>query len=139
MNATATIRVNVEPGGAGVVAHVGFHALGAFSDRLGLGHSLSRRIVPRSERAPLHDRGTVLTQMLLVLAGGGESCANIEHLRLQSDLFGHVASDSTVYRTFHKLDAPTLGDLTLATVRIPAIPNACSGVSVHLSVWSEVA
>ena len=34
-----------------------------------------------------------------MLAGGGESCADIEHLRAQTDLFGHVASDSTVYRT----------------------------------------
>jgi hypothetical protein len=38
-----------------------------------------------------------------MLAGGGESCADIEHLRAQTDLFGHEASDSTVYRTFHEI------------------------------------
>jgi hypothetical protein len=43
--------------------------------------------------------------MALVLAGGGESCADVEHLRAQRDLFGEVASDSTVYRTFHEFDA----------------------------------
>jgi hypothetical protein len=42
-----------------------------------------------------------------MLAGGGESCADIEHLRLQPDLFGLVPSDSTVFRTFHQLDETT--------------------------------
>ena len=57
------------------------------------------------ERLPLHDRGKVLVQIALMLAGGGESCADIEHLRLQADLFGSVPSDSTVFRTFHEIDA----------------------------------
>ena len=38
-----------------------------------------------------------------MLAGGGESCADIEHLRLQEDLFGSVPSDTTVFRTFHEI------------------------------------
>ena len=41
--------------------------------------------------------------MALMLAGGGESCADIEHLRLQGDLFGSVPSDTTVFRTFHEI------------------------------------
>ena len=39
-----------------------------------------------------------------MLAGGGESCADIEHLRCEEDLFGNVPSDSTVYRAFHEID-----------------------------------
>jgi hypothetical protein len=74
--------------------------------------------MPRGERAPLHDRGKVLVQMALVLAGGGESCADIEHLRLQGDLFGHVASDSTVFRTFQELDAATRSELASATAQV---------------------
>ena len=46
MDATATVRVNVEPGGAAVVAHVELHALGAFADRSRLGDALSERNVP---------------------------------------------------------------------------------------------
>jgi hypothetical protein len=42
-----------------------------------------------------------------MLAGGGESCADIEHLRLQSELFPSVPSDSTVFRTFHEFNAVT--------------------------------
>ena len=40
---------------------------------------------------PLHDRGKVLVHSMLMLAGGGESCADIEHLRAQEDLFGSGA------------------------------------------------
>jgi hypothetical protein len=105
MHSTSTTRVSVEPGGTGVAAHVGLHALGTFADRIGLGASLSRRIQPTGERQPLHDRGKVLVQMALVLAGGGESCADIEHLRVGHLLFGSVPSDTTVFRTFHELTA----------------------------------
>ncbi len=107
MNGTSTRRVIVEPGGAGVVAHVGLHALGCFADRLGLGDALSSRIPWNGERAPLHDRGKVLVQSCLMLAGGGESCADIEHLRLQEDLFTSVPSDTTVFRTFHEITPST--------------------------------
>ena len=103
MHFTSTSRVCVEPGGTGVAAHVGLHALGSFADRIGLGASLSKRIEPTGERQPLHDRGKVLVQMALVLAGGGESCSDIEHLRVQDTLFGSVPSDTTVFRTFHEL------------------------------------
>ncbi len=103
MNANSTNRVKVEPGGAGVVAHVGLHAMGACADRMGLGEALSAAIPWSGERLPLHDRGKVLVQVALMLAGGGESCADIEHLRLGEDLFGWVPSDTTVLRTFHEL------------------------------------
>ena len=109
MNGIDASHVIVEPGGTGVVAHVGLHALGCFADRLGLGDSLSARIPPTGERLPVHDRGKVLVHAALMLAGGGESCADIEHLRLQPDLFGSVPSDSTVFRTFHQLDEKTPG------------------------------
>jgi hypothetical protein len=111
MNATSTRRVRVEGGGRGVVAHVGLHALGAFADRIGLGDSLSARIPISSERAPLHDRGKVFVQAALVIAGGGESCADIEHLRSQPDLFGNVASDSTVWRAFHEISPAIRAEL----------------------------
>ncbi len=49
-----------------------------------------------------------------MLAGGGEACSDIEHLRAQEELFGSVPSDSTLYRTFRQLDAgpPVEGDDT---------------------------
>lgn len=120
MNGTSTRRVVVEPGGAGVVAHVGLHALGAFADRMGLGDALSARIPPAGERLPLHDRGKVLVHTSLMLAGGGESCADIEHLRLQEDLFGSVPSDTTVFRTFHEITPSTRSGIAGAMAEVRA-------------------
>lgn len=97
----------MEGGGTGAVAHVGLHALGSFADRLELGHSLSGAVPWSGERAPVHDRGKVLTQAMLMLAGGGEACTDIEHLRAQGVLFGAVPSDSTLHRVFHQLDDAT--------------------------------
>jgi hypothetical protein len=114
VNSNSTVVVVVETGGSHVVAHVGLHLLGSFADRLGLGDSLSKAIVPAGERLPAHDRGKVLTQAMLMLAGGGEACSDIEHLRAQPALFGSVPSDSTLYRTFRDVDADTLDRLRAA-------------------------
>lgn len=111
MHANSTRPAMVEPGGDQVAAHVGLHAIGCFADRMGLGAALSAVIPVRGERRPVHDRGKVLVHAALMLAGGGESCLDIEHLRAQGDLFGSVPSDSTLWRTFHEIDAATLHDL----------------------------
>ncbi len=111
MNANSTLAVKVEGGGDQVVAHVGLHALGSFADRLGLGHCLSSHIPVTGERLPLHDRGKVLVHSMLMLAGGGECCGDIEHLRSQESLFGSVASDSTLYRTLRQITPDTLAGL----------------------------
>jgi hypothetical protein len=120
VNANSTVPVVVEGGGEQVVAHVGLHALGAFGDRLGLGDCLSARFPVSGERSPFHDRGKVLTQAMLMLAGGGEACADIEHLRSQPDLFGLVPSDSTLYRTFRQIDPATLAGLWDAMAEVRA-------------------
>jgi hypothetical protein len=119
MHANSTRSATVISGGDQVAAHVGLHAIGCFADRLNLGESLSDAIPVRGERLPVHDRGKVLVHAALMLAGGGESCLDIEHLRAQGDLFGSVPSDSTLWRTFQELDSATLGQLSqaLATVR----------------------
>ncbi len=96
------------------MAHVGLHALGVFADRLDLGDALSSRIPWSGNGVPIHDRGKVLVQMALTLAGGGESCLDIEHLRIGADLFGSVPSDTTVARTFHEIDASTRSGITKA-------------------------
>lgn len=125
MDGNSTLRVAVEAGDRQVVAHVGLHALGAFADRLEFGRRLSSQVAWTGERAPLHDRGTVLVQAMLMLAGGGESCADIEHLRAQDRLFGPVPSDTTLYRTITGLDHDTL-------VRL-----ASAAAETRASVWSR--
>lgn len=83
----------------------GLFALGGFADRVGLTGALSAAVPQRGERAPVHDRGAVLVHALLTVAAGGEACSDIEHLRAQPELFGGVASDSTLWRTITGLGA----------------------------------
>ncbi len=59
-------------------------------------------------------------QTALMLPGGGESCADIGHLRLQEDLLGSVPSDTTVFRTFHELRAQTRSDIASAMAQMRA-------------------
>lgn len=112
MNRNSVMNVGVEAGGTQVVAHAGLHALGRFADRVGVGASLSAAVPWTGERAPLHDRGTVLTHAMLMLAAGGEACSDIEFLAPQPRLFGQVASDSTLYRTMRAITPNVLTDLT---------------------------
>ena len=65
-------------------------------------------------------RSTSLTQALLMLAGGGESCSDIEHLRAQRGLFGEVASDSTLYRVLRDIDSSTLEGIWSAVAGVRA-------------------
>ncbi len=120
MNGNSTRRVVVEPGGTGVVAHVGLHALGHFADRSGLGDALSSWIPWSGSGFPVHDRGKVLVQTALMLAGGGESCLDIEHLRSGADLFGSVPSDTTVARTFHEITPSTRAGIAEAMAEMRA-------------------
>jgi len=65
--------VVVKGGGDGVVALVGLQALGSVADRVGLGDSLSAAVPLTGKRAPVRDRGKVLIQATLMLAGGVEA------------------------------------------------------------------
>lgn len=106
MNANSTRNVKVEAGGTGVAAHVGLHALGAFADTIGLGDALSTAIVYRGRGVPIHDRGKVLVHTAMTLAGGGDTCSDVEHLAVSPALFGHVPSDTTVTRTLAAITEP---------------------------------
>ena len=111
MDCNSTGDVRVTGGGDQVAAHAGLFELGRFADRLGLGEALGAVVARTGERAPSHHRGKVLVHAMLMFAGGGESCADIEHLRAQRVLFGEVASDSTLYRTVRSLDPGAVQDL----------------------------
>jgi hypothetical protein len=125
--------------GTQVVAHAGLHALGRFADKIGVGAALSPAFPWTGERAPAHDRGKVLTHVMLMLTAGGESCADIEQLRIQHELFGEVCSDSTVHRAFHQITPTVLTDLTarFATVRNTMwaqLPAVCGDGMIVLDI-----
>lgn len=128
MNANSTRDVVVESGGTQVVGHVGLHALGAFADRLDVGETLSRAVGWSGPGTPIHDRGRVLTQTMLMLAGGGESCADIEALAPRGRLFADVCSDTRLYRTFTD---------TLTPDAVDRARQAMAGV--RSEVWGRLA
>jgi len=120
MKSNSVGDVRVTGGGGQVAAYGGLFVLGRFCDGLGLGSALSAAVAPRGERAPVHDRGRVLVHALLMLAGGWECCADIEHLRAQPVLFGEVASDSTLYRTLRELSPDVVANLLAAAAEVRA-------------------
>ena len=109
MDAGSVANVGLDSGGGRIASGAGLFVLGGFADSLGLGAALSGAVGHGGERAPVHDRGTVLTHLALVLAGGGEACSDIEHLRGEPGLFGPVASGSTAYRAMTGIDEAQLG------------------------------
>jgi hypothetical protein len=85
---------------------------------MGLADALSSRLRGRTSRAALHDRGKLIVQVALMLASGGNSCVDIEHLRCEEDLFGVVASDSTVHRALHEITSKLRSDLAEAVAEV---------------------
>ena len=58
--------------------------------------------------------------MAVRAARTSSTCADIEHLRVQGELFGSVPSDSTVFRTLHEFDAAQRGELLSALAEVRA-------------------
>jgi hypothetical protein len=95
-------------GGTGVVNHAGARLLGDLADRLGLTAGLSAAMAPTKQRRRGHDRGDVLVDLAVAIADGATTISDLAVLRNQPDLFGEVASHSTVWRTIDAINDDTL-------------------------------
>ena len=128
MHGTSAADWRVEGCGDQVAPHVGLGLMAAFADRIGLGDSMSAAVPWRGERAFAHDRGKVLVHAGLMLAGGGESCADIETLAAGSDrpLLTGVCSDTTLWRTLNQDLTPGVVDAVWAAV-----------AAVRAKVWAR--
>jgi hypothetical protein len=93
---------------------VGMHLLGNLADRLGLTSAFAAAVPWTGERAPGQDRGRLLAQVAVMLAGGGECVTDMAALRDQPDLFADVASSATVWRAVHEIDEAVLAELRVA-------------------------
>ncbi len=112
MNANKTVeRLVVTQGDTQVASLAGLHLLGELADRSGLSSAYSAAVPWQGERAPGHDRGRLLAQVAIMLAGGGECVADMAALRDQPDLFGDVASPATIWRALHEIDDKVLDAL----------------------------
>lgn len=115
MNATKAVeRLVVTQGGNQVASMVGLHLLGDLADRAGLTSAYSAAVPWSGERAPGQDRGRLLTQVAVSLAGGGVCIDDVAALRDQPDLFGEVASSATIWRAVHDIDGVVLEALRRA-------------------------
>jgi hypothetical protein len=112
VNATNVVeRVRVGDGGRQIASQVGTHLVGGVAEFLKLPLALSEAMEATVQRRSKHDRGRLLTQVALTLAAGGRCVTDVAVLRNQPSLFGEVASDATVWRTFDAVDEATLARL----------------------------
>jgi hypothetical protein len=107
-------RLRVTGGDRQTVSHAGTHLLGELADRVGLTSGYSAAIPWAGERAFGQDRGRLLGQVAVMLAGGGRCVRDMAALRDQPAVFGDVASGPTIWRTFDKVDDIVLDALRVA-------------------------
>jgi hypothetical protein len=121
VDATSTVqRLRVTGGDGSTAQLVGAHMLGELADRIGLSWAYSAAVPWRGERAPAHDRGRLLAQVAVMLAAGGRCVADMAALRDQPVLFGQVASDPTIWRTFDAINPDVLEALRAARAQARA-------------------
>jgi hypothetical protein len=100
-----------------VVSHVGTALLRMLADRAGLTTALSEALA-RKRWQPVHDRGRVLADLAVLIADGGEAIADIDVLRHQVEVFGPVASDTTVWRALDEIDGVRLRRIAQARAKV---------------------
>jgi hypothetical protein len=94
--------------GRGVVGHAGTRLLADLADATGLTGAFSDALAPLRVRQGGHDPGRVAVDVAVMLAGGGETIADLAVLRNQAALFGRVASDPTAWRLLSDMDGAAL-------------------------------
>jgi hypothetical protein len=94
--------------GVGVASHVGARLLADLADVVGLTSGLSVAMASTKQRRRGHDRGEVLADLIVAIAGGAETISDLATLRDQPVLFGRVASHPTVWRTLAAVDEAAL-------------------------------
>ena len=110
---SSLVRPRVVTGdGAGLVSHAGLGWLAETVDLSGLSGGLSVAMSGVAGRR--HDPGRTLAQMVVALAGGATCLADLAVLRNQPGMFGPVASEATVWRTFDRVGAAELRGIDAA-------------------------
>jgi len=110
-------RLKVSADGRGVVGHAGARLLADLADRVGLTSGLSTAMAPTKQRRRGHDRGQVLTDLAVMIAGGGTTISDLAVLRDQPSLFGDVASTPTAWRTLDAVDGEALERIAAARAK----------------------
>lgn len=102
-------NVRVEVRGDDVVGHAGNVIPRLLADNLGLTSGLSS-VLSRPEVT--HDRGAVLRDVAVSIAGGAQNLAGTAVLRDQHRLFQAVASVPTMWRSLGEIDEQSITEVT---------------------------
>ena len=106
--------LKVTTGSTGTVNHAGVRLVADVGAVLGLTDALSSAMAPTKQRRRGHDRGEVLVDLAVMIAGGGEAISDLAVLRDQPALFGEVASLATAWRTLEAVDDACLARIAQA-------------------------
>jgi hypothetical protein len=98
--------------GVGMVSHAGIAWLAETADLAGLTAGLSAAMTQVPHRR--HDPGRTLAQMVVALADGATCLSDLAAVRSQSSMFGPVASEATVWRTFEHIGPVELRGIAAA-------------------------
>ena len=107
--------LRVEVRGDDVVGHAGNVIPRMLADNLGLTAGLSAAL---SRPEVLHDRGVVLRDVAVSIAGGAQNLAGTAVLRDQGRVFGQVASIPTMWRSLNEIDDAALTRIMLARNKV---------------------
>ena len=110
-------RTEVTTDGRNLVSHAGTVMLSELADRSGLTLLLSEAMAGCGISWHTHDPGVVLTHLAVAIADGADCLCDIDTLRCQSQLFGEVASVTTVWRAVKATTAPELRGIAKAVAR----------------------
>jgi len=95
--------LDVTSGGSGIVSHAGLVLLRALADKTGLTAGLSKALA--TPRLLIHDRGRVLADLAVAIAGGAEVISDFAVLGGLREVAGPVASVPTAWRTLSEIAA----------------------------------
>ena len=109
-------RFEVTADGDGLVGHAGAALLAKLAERLGLPAEVDRWAGRGQPSRARHRAGTVVVDLAVMLADGGDCLSDLAALRDQPGLFGPVASTPTAWRVIERLAG--VGEQGLAGLRL---------------------
>ena len=109
-------RFDVTADGDGLVGHAGAALLAKLAERLGLPAEVDRWAGRGQPSRARHRAGTVVVDLAVMLADGGDCLSDLAALRDQPGLFGPVASTPTAWRVIERLAG--VGEQGLAGLRL---------------------
>ena len=113
-------RVQVTADGQGMVGHAGVRLLADLAERSGVEGALSTALRSMRQRRRRHEPGSVLVDLAVTLADGGDCLSDLQVLRNQPGLFGEVASQTTAWRVVEAIDQSLLERIQRARARARA-------------------